>query len=105
MCGRGAEWLGGRLDVLDGLVREVLNLLDQALLEPLRLLALQGRDQDVVDPVVLDRVLDRVVRVRAHRLAGGVYLVAVQLGERRGKTGGDLLAADRARARADERVA
>ena len=91
--------------MLHRLVREVLDLLDQPLLEPLGLLALQSRDHDVVDPVVLDRVLDRVVGVGAHRLPGRVDLVAVHLGQGRRQPGGDLLAADGAGARTDERVA
>ena len=71
----------------------------------LELLAGEGRDQDVVDPVVLDRVLDRRERLGAHRLTGRVDLVAVHLGERARQALADLLARDLARARADERVA
>ena len=93
------------LEVLDRLVGDLLDPVDQALLEPLRLLAGEGRDQDLVDPVVLDRVLDRRERLGAHRLAGGVDLVAVELGQGRGEPLADLLAAEVARARADDRVA
>ena len=39
---------------------------------------------------MLDRVLDGQERVRAHRLAGGVDVGAVELGEGRGKVAGDL---------------
>ena len=88
-----------------GLSVIALDLLDQALLEPLRLLAGEGRDQDLVDPVVLDRVLDRGERLRAHRLAGRVDLGAVHLGQGAGQALADLLARDLAGARADERVA
>ena len=95
----------GRLDVLDRHVGDLVDLLDQAVLEPLRLLAGEGRDQDLVDPVVLDRVLDRGERLGAHRLAGGVDLVAVELGEGGREPVADLLARSVAGARADEGVA
>jgi hypothetical protein len=91
--------------VLDRLVGDLLDAVDQPLLEPLRLLPGEGRDQDVVDPVVLDRVLDRRERRRAHRLAGRIDVGAVELGERPGEPVGNLLAAEIARARADDRVA
>src|SRR3954471_7790884 len=89
---------GGRgpadLDVLYGLLGDVADAPDQVVLEPPGALAGEGRDQDVVDPVVLDPVLHRQERVRAHRLAGCVDVVAVELGKRRSEVTGDLSLAD-----------
>src|SRR5215469_7247977 len=82
------------LDVLDGLLGDLADAADQVLLEPLRALTGEGRDQDVVDPVVLDRVLDRVEGIGAHRLAGGVDVGAVELGQGRGEITNDLRLAD-----------
>src|SRR5690606_30646803 len=108
-AGRGAHGHGGRLlpalDVLDRLGGDLADAIEQALLEPLGARAREGRDKDVVDPVVLDRVAHRGERLRAHRLAGRVDFVAVKLREGACEPRADLLAADVPGPRADERVA
>ena len=104
--GRGDR--GGRaadLDVLDLLLGDLADPADQVLLEPARALAGEGRDQDLVDPVVLDRVLDGLEGVGAHRLAGRVDVGAVELGQGRGEVADDLGLADVLGPRADDRVA
>ncbi len=101
---RGSD-VAARLDVLDGLVGDVVHPVDQSLFEPDRLLAREGRDQDLVDAVVLDRVLDGGERRGAHRLARGVDVRAVHLGEGAGEALADLLARELPRAGADEGVA
>jgi hypothetical protein len=78
--------------VLDLLLGDLADAPDQVLLQPLRGLAAESRDQDVVDPIVLDRVLDRVEGVGAHRLPGGVDLLAVELGQGPGQLRGDAVA-------------
>ena len=103
----GGDGLGAAadLEVLDRLLGDLAHAADQVVLEPARLLAAEGRDQHLVDLVVLDRVLDGQERVRAHRLAGGVDVGAVELGQGRGEVAGDLGLGDALGPRADDRVA
>ena len=58
------------LDVADRLVGDLADPADQVALQPARLLAGEGGDQDLVDLVVLDRVADRLEGVVARRSAG-----------------------------------
>ena len=92
---RGGNGRGGPadLEVLDRLVGDLPEP-DQVLVEPARLLAGEGRDQHLVDPIVLDRVLDGVEGIGAHRLPGGVDVGPVELRHSRGERGDDLLLGD-----------
>ena len=65
----------------------------------------EGRDEDVVDAVVLDGVADGGEGLGAHRLAGPVDLLAVERGEGGGEAVADLLAGNVSGGGRDEGVA
>src|SRR5918999_1850495 len=78
----GADLGGLRDDVLDGHLGRVMESLDQVSPQPRRAGRRERRDDDLIDPLVLDRLHRRRVRVRMSDLAVRLDSLTAQDGER-----------------------